>query len=201
MNRYTASSTLRRLLVAMAVVFGSSFAATTANAAATPATTLQSVDVQPIQGKGLQVTMTLSGPASAPLDFTIDNPARISFDLPNTGLALDQRRIDVHSGGLDSILAAEASGRSRVVLNLDRMVSYTTRVEGNRIVVVLGESGAAAAVATTPAGNRSAVASVPTASARSIQSLDFRRGNDGAGRVVVRLSDPRTPINTRQQGN
>ena len=85
---------------------------------------LQSVDVQPIPGKGMQVTMTLSGPASDPLDFTIDNPARISFDLPNTGLALDQRRIDVHSGGLDSILAAEASGRSRVVLNLDRLMPW-----------------------------------------------------------------------------
>jgi type IV pilus assembly protein PilQ len=201
MNRYTASSTLRRLLVALAVVLGSSFAATTANAAATPATQLQSVDVQPVPGKGLQVTMTLSGPAAEPLDFTIDNPARISFDLPGTGLALDQRRIDVHSGGLDSILAAEASGRSRVVLNLDRMMPYEKRVEGNRIIVLLGQVTPAGGVAPAASRTQAIGAAATPAGVRSIQSIDFRRGNDGAGRVVVRLSDPRTPINTRQQGN
>jgi type IV pilus assembly protein PilQ len=198
MNRHT-SSTLRRLLVAI-VVFSGSLAATAVQAAAAQ---LQSVDVQPVPGKGMQVTMTLSGPASEPLDFTIDNPARISFDLPDTGLALNQRRIDVHSGGLDSILAAEASGRSRVVLNLDRMVPYQKRVEGNRIIVMLGEGGAATVASAAPTAARAQAVASPAvpADVRSIQSIDFRRSNDGAGRVVVRLSDPRTLINTRQQGN
>ena len=98
--------------------------------------------MQPLSGQGVQLVMTTSGPAPEPLSFTIDNPARISFDLPDTGLALAQRRIDVRSGGLDSILAAEANGRSRLVLNLDRMLPYQTRVEGNRIIVTLGEAGA-----------------------------------------------------------
>src|ERR1700731_1529004 len=68
---------------------------------------LESIDVQPLPGQQVQVTMRLSGPAPQPLSFTIDNPARISFDLPGIALALPSRRIDVHTAGLDSILPAE----------------------------------------------------------------------------------------------
>ncbi|MGB9330524.1 MAG: AMIN domain-containing protein, partial [Steroidobacteraceae bacterium] len=96
---------------------------------------LQAIDVQPLTGQQLQLTMRLSGPASQPMSFTIDNPARISFDLPNTTLALPSRRIDVHAAGLDTILAAETKDRTRLVLNLDKLVPYDTRVEGNNIIV------------------------------------------------------------------
>jgi type IV pilus assembly protein PilQ len=200
MNRTIAvPTTLKRLLVAAALVMGSSFAAATAHAADAPANTLQSIDVQPLGGQGLQLALNLSGPATEPVSFTIDNPARISFDLADTGLALPQRRIDVRSGGLDTILAAEANGRARLVLNLDRMLPYTTRVDGNRILVMLGETSRAADAAVPARVSAAPVAS--TGAGRSIQSLDFRRGNDGSGRVVVKLTDPRTQINLRQQGN
>jgi type IV pilus assembly protein PilQ len=63
-----------------------------APALAADATKLHAIDVQPLPGQQLQLTMRLSGPATEPLSFTIDNPARISFDLPNTTLALPLRR-------------------------------------------------------------------------------------------------------------
>src|SRR5215472_3231987 len=110
---------------------------------------LESIDVQPLPGQQVQVTMRLSGPAPQPLSFTIDNPARISFDLPNTTLALPSRRIDVHTSGVDTILAAETKDRTRLVMNLDKLVPYDTRVAGNNIVVMLG--GASAATATVAA--------------------------------------------------
>src|ERR1700690_4359885 len=91
-----------------------------APAAATTATapdTLQSIDVQKLTGIEVQLTRHLPGPAPEPLAFTIDKPARISLDLPNTTLALPSRRIDVGSNGVDTIIAAESNGRSRVVLN------------------------------------------------------------------------------------
>src|ERR1700752_255953 len=99
---------------------------------------LQAVDVQPLAGQQLQLTMKLSGPAPQPLSFTIDNPARISFDLPGTTLALASRRIDVHAAGLDNIVAAETKDRTRVLLNLDKLVPYDARVDGNNIIVMLG---------------------------------------------------------------
>src|SRR6202451_4148333 len=121
-----------------------------ARAADPPA--LQAIDVQPLPGQQLQLTMRLSGPAPQPLSFTIDNPARISFDLPGTTLALPSRRIDVHSTGLDTILAAETKDRTLLVLTLDKLVPYDTRVDGNNVIVTLGAAtGSAAASAASAA--------------------------------------------------
>ena len=160
---------------------------------------LEAIDVQTLPGQQIQLTMRLSAPAPEPLSFTIDNPARISFDLPNTTLALPSRRIDVRAAGLDTILAAETKDRTRLVLNLDKLVPYQTRVDGNNIVVLLGAGAQVAAG--SPAPSRSASAVAAPSGPKAIRSIDFRRGADGAGRVIVKLSDPRTQTNLRQLGN
>src|SRR6204780_3254908 len=98
---------------------------------------LESIDVQ-TSGQQVQLKLHLSGPAPEPLPFTIDKPARIAFDLPNTTLALASRRIDVRSGGVETVLAAESNGRTRVVVNVDSLLPYTTRIDGNTIIVTLG---------------------------------------------------------------
>ena len=194
-----ASSLMNRLLgtapwLVLAGVLGT-FAGT-AWAADQPA--LQAIDVQPLPGQQLQITLRLSGPAPQPLSFTIDNPARISFDLPNTTLALASRRIDVHASGLDTILAAETKGRTRLVLNLDKLVPYDTRVEGNSIIVMLGGSAARASAGAAPSG---AVAAGGGGGVRELRAIDFRRSTDGAGRVIVRLSDPHMHVNLHQIGD
>src|SRR5437660_4194357 len=194
-----ASSLMNRLLgtapwLVLAGVLGT-FAGT-AWAADQPA--LQAIDVQPLPGQQLQITLRLSGPAPQPLSFTIDNPARISFDLPNTTLALASRRIDVHASGLDTILAAETKDRTRLVLNLDKLVPYDTRVEGSNIIVMLGASAARASAGAAPSG---AVAAGTGGGAREPRAIDFRRGADGAGRVIVKLSDPHMHVNLHQIGD
>lgn len=173
---------------------------------------LQSIDVQPLSNERTQLTLHLSGPAPQPLSFTIDNPARIAIDLPDTALALPSRRIDVQSGGLDSILAAEGKSRSRLVLSLDRMMPYDIVRQGNEIVVTVGASSSMSAPQTTQPSNDVAMSgggAVAAASASEaapaagweIRSIDFRRGSDGSGRVIVHLSDPHIPINLQQVGN
>src|SRR5579862_2247797 len=161
---------------------------------------LQAIDVQPLSGQQLRLIMRLSGPAPQPLSFTIDNPARISFDLPNTSLALPTRRIDVHSSGLDTILAAETKDRTRLVLNMDKLVPYDTHVEGNTVIVTLGAASGVAVAENAPAPAPAAAASAAPGS-RELRSIDFRRSADGAGRVVVKLSDPHTRINLHQVGS
>jgi len=156
---------------------------------------LQSVDVQPLPGQQMQITMRLSGPAPQPMSFTIDNPARISFDLPNTTLAMASKRIDVHASGVDTIVAAETKDRTRLVVSLDKLVPYDTRVAGNNIVVMLGGASAASAtVAPTPTAT-------PLGNVRELRAIDFRRSSDGAGRVMVKLSDPHIHINLHQVGS
>jgi type IV pilus assembly protein PilQ len=159
---------------------------------------LESIDVQTLSGQQVQLKLHMSGPAPEPLPFTIDKPARIAFDLPNTSLALASRRIDVRSGGVDTVLAAEANGRTRVVVNVDSLMPYTTKVDGNNIVVTLGGQPGDAGKQTAMAHAGSGAAA---SAERAIRTIDFRRGADGTGRVIVQLTDPRTPVNVRQEAN
>jgi type IV pilus assembly protein PilQ len=162
---------------------------------------LTGLEVSTLPGNRVVLVMTTSGPAPEPLSFTIENPARISLDLPGTGLGIAERRRDVKRGVLDTVMLAEAQGRTRVVLNLDMMVPYETSVDGDRITVTLG--GAGTAVATARPGVFGQPSGAPsTAAARApgeITGVDFRRGADGAGRVVVTLSDPATPVDIREE--
>ena len=161
-------------------------------------TRLTKVELQPQPGNQLEVKLVLDGPAPQPVAFTIDNPARLAVDLPGTSVALESRRIDVKSGGVDSIVAAEASGRTRVVFNLDSLQPYSTRTEGNNVFVSLGRApGNEAAPATVSTG---ATATATPAGAFAIEKVDFRRGSDGAGRIIVRTSDPRVQASVRQEG-
>jgi type IV pilus assembly protein PilQ len=176
--------------------------AAAADAAASP-NTLQTIDVQTLSSNQLQLTLHMAGPAPEPLSFTIDKPARISLDLPNTALALPSRRIDVGSAGVDTVLAAEANGRTRIVLNLDQQLPYQTRVSGNDIVVLVGavsDTRAAKGSAAAPAPAAASAGAAPGAN-RAIKSIDFRRSDTGGGRLIVRLSDPRTPIDLKQEGS
>jgi type IV pilus assembly protein PilQ len=162
---------------------------------------LQDIQVQSLPGQRLELKLIMSETAPEPLAFTIENPARIALDLPGTTLGLSERRRDVNQGPLDTILTAEANGRTRVVLNLDTMVSYETKASGNTVTVTLGDgddySAGSTQFASAPS---SSTPSYTAAGPRSISGVDFRRTRDGGGRVIISLSDPTTPVDIRQEG-
>jgi len=162
---------------------------------------LQDIQVQSLPGERVELKLIMSGTAPEPLAFTIDNPARIALDLPDTVLGLTSRRRDVNLGPLDTILTAEANGRTRVVLNLDSMVAYETRASGNTVTIILGAGEDYSAETTQFSSSVSSQQSYASSGgARSITSVDFRRTRDGGGRVVVNLTDPSTPVDIRQEG-
>lgn len=165
---------------------------------------LQDIQVQSLPGQRVELRLITSGPAPDPLAFTIEDPARIALDLPETSLGLTSRRRDVNLGPLDTVLTAEANGRTRVVLNLDEMVGYETRRSGNTLYVTLGGSGgdvATTASSTQFSGSQtSAPTSYASSGTRSINNVDFRRTRDGGGRVIVNLTDPGTAVDIRQEG-
>jgi type IV pilus assembly protein PilQ len=163
---------------------------------------LQDIQVQSLPGQRIELKLILSDTAPEPLAFTIDDPARIALDLPETALGLSSRRQDVNLGPLDTILTAEANNRTRVVLNLDSLVPYETRRSGNTIYITLGSDAGDAGMTTQFAGSSAPTTSPSFAAsgARSINSVDFRRTRDGGGRVLVNLSDPSTAVDIRQEG-
>jgi len=161
---------------------------------------LQDIQVQSLPGQRVELKLIMSGTAPEPLAFTIDDPARIALDLPDTTLGLTSRRRDVNLGPLDTVLTAEANGRTRVVLNLDAMVAYETRASGNTVTITLGDGEGYSAGTTQFASNVTSQQSYASSGDRSITGVDFRRTRDGGGRVIVNLTDPSTPVDIRQEG-
>ena len=163
---------------------------------------LQDIQVQSLPGQRVEVKLITSGMAPEPLAFTIEDPARIALDLPDTVLGMSSRRQDVDLGPLNTVLTAEANGRTRVVLNLDSMVPYDMRRDGNSVVITLGDAMVDDGVTRFAGATASpAPRSYASAGSRSVDSVDFRRTREGGGRVTVDLSDPSTPVDIRQEGN
>jgi type IV pilus assembly protein PilQ len=153
---------------------------------------LTGMDVLSLDGNRVQLTLKLSDPAPEPVVFTIDKPARISMDLPDTRVALAERFRKINIGTARSVASAEAKGRTRVVVELSELTPYTVRTEGNNVVLTIEGAGVAAGASASIGGGR------PTTSA--ISSIDFRRGEKGEGRVVVHLTDPRASVDVRDEG-
>ncbi len=168
---------------------------------------LQSVSHQRLSGDEIQITFEFSEYAPAPLSFTIANPARISLDFPNVSNNLANRNHDINIGQTRSVSTAESSDRTRAVVNLSSLISYDTRTEGNLLILTLSPSGSysSAPVATTQTDyqtdNSYNTSSASYAGPARVTNVDFRRGANGSGRIMLTLSDPSTPINIKQQGS
>jgi type IV pilus assembly protein PilQ len=173
---------------------------------------LEAVNFASLPGNKVQIVLTMQGekPPANPLSFTIDNPARVALDFPNTSSNVSKKQ-SIGVGVARSINVVEAKGRTRVVMNLVKLVPYETRVEGNKIYITL-ESGSSDVASLPPAasGEESSTAGAMAGSEQAsdnvvsgkhaITNIDFRRGKKGEGRLIVTLSDPATPVNIREEG-
>ena len=159
---------------------------------------IESIDFSPLSGGRVSIRIKTTQPlANPPAGFTLKNPARIALDFPATGNGLNKNNVKSEQGVLKSVTLAQAKDRTRMVLNLSKAVGYNTEVNGNDVIIVL--QGAAGNVATTVAETRFAEAEVG-GKTHAISNVDFTRGKNGEGRVVVDLSDTSTGINIKQQG-
>ena len=144
------------------------------------------------------VRFTLKAPLpNPPAGFAINNPPRIALDFPDTGNGMGRSAQEIGDPALRSVNIVQAGNRTRVVFNLNKPQSFETQVEGNTVVVTLSETAAVAAEA--PTVSRFAEAR-PGEAAHALRDIDFRRGRNGEGRIIVDLSDTTTGIDIRQQG-
>ena len=187
---------LHKLLL-LILLFSSGFGIFSANAA-----TLDRISTSSLPGERVQIKLTFSEALPhEPLSFSVDNPARVVVDLPNTALNLSEKSQTIGIGMANSLNAVEAGGRSRVVINLTRSVSYSVDVSGNTVILNLG-SGAAVADSGSEESYRAEDSNVSYSSESSsnIEDVDFRRGENGEGRVIIKLSNPSIPIDMRVEG-
>lgn len=159
---------------------------------------VDSVNVSAAPGGKVVLRITLKEAlASPPAGFTVNNPPRVALDLPNTTNNLGKNALEIGEGDVRSLNVVQAGNRTRLVMNLSRPLMYDTKVDGKNLVVTLQPSQGAAA--STAATSKFAEAQ-PGGGQHSLRDIDFRRGPNGEGRVVVDLSDSNTGIDIRRQG-
>jgi type IV pilus assembly protein PilQ len=155
------------------------------------ANVLEDIDFISLPGDRVQISLSMADTAEKPTSFTMADPARITLDFPGTDLQVPRKSVAVGIGMVGGISAVEAMGRTRVVLNLVHLVPYEMRLRGNTVYITV-EGGRAASG--TDEGE-------PLLATRhGITNIDFRRGDSGEGRVLVRLTDPDAVANIRQEG-
>lgn len=150
-----------------------------------------------MQGGSEVVRIDFSEPLTAvPGGFAIQSPARIALDVPGASNAMGRTAVELNLGNLRSVNVVQAGERTRLVFNLKSPAGYKAQVQGKSLVVVLDS----AVAATPPAAPAAAFAESRNREAQPLRDLDFRRGTDGAGRVVIDLPSNQVGVDIRQQG-
>lgn len=159
------------------------------------AASLKALDVAALPGDRVELKLSFDGPPPQPKGYTTESPARIALDLPGVTSQLASRNLDLGSGNARTATVAEAKDRTRLIVSLTQLAPYSTRVEGNNLFVVVGQGASATAPRPAAVAPRAATAAAATARpaaqrSRAIRGVDFQRGTEGEGNVVIDLSDP-----------
>jgi len=184
----------RGRVLALAMFFGATVSAFAQNA-------IQSINSSQQAGSDV-VRIELAQPLPAvPNGFSVQTPPRVAIDLPGVTNAMGKSSVDINQGNLRSVNVAQSGERTRLVLNLKQAANYQVQVQGKILLVVLDSPAA------VPTASGAATAGEPVHFAESLnrnpvalRDIDFRRGPDGAGRVVVDLTYTQVGVDIRQQG-
>jgi type IV pilus assembly protein PilQ len=149
-------------------------------------------------GTGITIIkVELSQPlANLPAGFAINTPPRLAFDFPNTANGLGKSVQDFAEGNLRSANIVQAGNRTRLVVNLNQMLSYETKIDGNNLQIILHDKPVEVAGGSTARFAEAKQGSLQ----HELRDIDFHRGKNGEGRIQVDLSDPGIGIDIRQQG-
>ncbi|WP_161865069.1 type IV pilus secretin PilQ [Pseudomonas yangonensis] len=166
------------------------------------AANLQGLDVASLPGDRVELKLSFDEPVNAPRGYTIEQPARIALDLPGVSNKLGSKNRELGVGNARSVTIVEAKDRTRLIVNLTNLAPYSTRVEGNDLFVLVGDTSAAAS---RPAVAPAVASSAPAKKTygpqpKAISNIDFQRGEQGEGNVVITLSDKSVAPDIQEQG-
>lgn len=161
---------------------------------------LQDIAYAPLPGGRVEITLKFAGPVGEPRIFATEDPARIAVDIADTRNAVTQRRFDVNTGSTTGISAVEAAGRTRVVIDLMRPSNYESKTQGNNFVLTVN-NGMGSGSATTTAVAASDQTKTVTTHGTEISNIDFRRGKNGEGRIIVDFTGEGVAADLQRQGD
>lgn len=138
--------------------------------------------------------------AAVPNGFTVQSPARISLDFPGTINGIGRGAVDINQGNMRSANVVQAGERTRVVINLKQPASYQASIDGNTLIVVMERSDAGVVKSAATTDSAASFAPSQNSNVVALKDIDFRRGAEAAGRVIVDLDSSQVGVDIRQQG-
>ncbi|NQV71069.1 MAG: type IV pilus secretin PilQ [Pseudohongiella sp.] len=170
--------------------------ACTSLASAQQSVTLDSIGFANLPGDSIEIQLNFDSAPPDPVGFVLDNPARISLDLAGVASGLSQQRFNIDSNNAQSVMVLDDGSRTRLVVNLDELVNYETRLAGNVLTIQVGndaQAGGVSATAQTTAG-------IANGANNAITDVSFRRGDNDEGQIVITLSSDRVAGSVEQVG-
>ncbi|RDH46276.1 type IV pilus secretin PilQ [Zooshikella ganghwensis] len=179
------------------------------------ASVITDLDVASLPGEKVELKLQFDGAVPTPKGYTVERPARISIDLPGTQSALAKKFNEIGFGNTKSITVLETKDKTRLVVNLNQPAKYATRIDGNNLYILIGSDGQdlAAAQQTSRPASQAAYTQTPPAvsnkqarkklynrNLKAISSIDFERGTEGEGNIIIQLSNPNVPLDMNEQG-
>jgi type IV pilus assembly protein PilQ len=165
------------------------------------AANIESVEFSSLPGDKTEIRLHFDGTPPEPTGYTIEQPARIVLDMPGVDSSLEEKHHNLGIGNARRVSIISTKDRTRAIVNLTELVNYETDIEGNTLYLMVG-GGSAQGVPTQQSFASQDDTSVAdtTISDSEVGAVDFRRSEDGDGRIVIQLSNPKAPVNVSKEG-
>ncbi|MCB1693940.1 MAG: type IV pilus secretin PilQ family protein [Pseudomonadales bacterium] len=167
------------------------------------AVTMNDIQFSTLPGDKIEIRMSFDGRPPEPTGYTIEQPARIALDLKGVKSSLAAKNHPLGTGNARSVTVVEAGDRTRVIVSLTELTGYSTRVDGDNLYVLVGKQDSSGFVSSDnqlSGAVSSDKSSVIAADTPVVQDIDFRRGEKGEGRVIVKLSNPGVGVDVSSEG-
>jgi type IV pilus assembly protein PilQ len=168
--------------------------------------TMEGIEFSSLPGDKTEIRMKFDGTPPDPTGYTIEQPARIALDLSGVQSALASKHHPLGSGNARSVTVVEAGDRTRVIVSMSELVAYSARVIGNSLYILVGEDDTGLATNDNSNAGDDLVATqssdddFPSDEFPVVEEIDFRRGEFGEGRIIVRLSDVGVGVDVTTEG-
>jgi type IV pilus assembly protein PilQ len=167
---------------------------TAVRAAETDAYVIEEIDQLTLPGGTTQIRLLFDKPVEfTPISFSMNNPARVAVDFPNTVVKQENKSVEVNAGAVSTIRTVQGKDRSRLVVGLPVLVPYEIRTESNAVYINFNKQARTV--------NETQVSNLKLVPDKLVNELDFRRGKNGEGKIKLTLSDPSVVVNMEEKGN
>jgi type IV pilus assembly protein PilQ len=162
--------------------------------------TLKNVSFSSLPGDRFEVRMDFDSRPPEPKSYTIDKPARLVMDFEGVNSDLKEKKFPLSFGSAKSANVLSDGGRTRLILNMVELESYKSRVEANSFIMTVGNSEMQG-VNKKGSSLADKITSDVSGYGNSIKDIDFRRGDNGEGKIIISMTDANTSVNVEDAGN